>query len=283
MSTNAGELAERLGALWAQWLPAAKPLHEALRSRIESLASSSASSVAPALTRLASLGGALATTLLFVVLVPIALFFLLKEGRDFRDRLVTLLPRPYQASCAGLIAVIGDRLGGHLRGQGLVCAVHAVFHAVGRSLVGLDFGILIGVLTGIGALVPIIGNTVMLAVALLVAVVQFEGVLPVCLVLALYGSAQAIETLVLVPLLVGKQIAVHPSLMILAVIMGGRLFGRVGALSGQPRRAVPARHPLDGPGLHPGRRARRLDHSRRTRRRRSSWTSASGSGSTSRR
>ncbi len=238
VSANAGEVADRLGALWAQWLPAAKPLHEALRSRIESLASSSAGGVAPALEGLASLGGAVATTLLFVVLVPVALFFFLKDGRRFRDRAVAVLPQRYQGSCAGLIAAIGDGLGGYLRGQGLVCAAQAVFHAVGLSLIGLDFGILIGVLTGIGALVPIIGNTVMLAVALLVAAVQFDGLLPILAVLALYGTAQVIETLVLVPLLVGTQIAVHPLLMIIAVIMGGRLFGLVGALLALPGTTV---------------------------------------------
>ena len=238
VSANAGEVADRLGALWAQWLPAAKPLHEALRSRIESLASSSAGGVAPALEGLASLGGAVATTLLFVVLVPIVLFFFLKEGRRFRDRAVALLPRPYQGSCGELFAAIGDGLGGYLRGQGLVCTAQALFHAIGLSLIGLDFGILIGVLTGLGALVPIIGNTVMLAVALLVAAVQFDGLLPILAVLSLYGTAQVIETLVLVPLLVGKQIAVHPLLMILAVIMGGRLFGLVGALLALPGTTV---------------------------------------------
>lgn len=238
VATNAGDIADRLGALWARWLPAAEPLHEALRSRIESLASSSAGAVAPALEGLASLGGAVATTLLFVVLVPVALFFFLKDGRRLRDRAVALLPRPYQGSGAELLAAIGDGLGGYLRGQGLVCAAQALFHAIGLSLIGLDFGILIGVLTGLGALVPIVANAVMLAVALLVAAVQFDSLLPVLAVLALYGTAQVLETLVLVPALVGTQIAVHPLLMILAVIMGGRLFGLVGALLALPGTTV---------------------------------------------
>jgi len=237
LATNATQLADRLGALWARLLPAAEPLRETLRSQLESLASDSGGGAA-ALQRLASFGGALATSLLFVVMVPIALFFFLKDGRGFRGSLVALVPRRYQGACDELLTSIGDGLGGYLRGQALVCAAQAAFHVIGLTLIGLDFGVLIGVLTGLSAVVPIIGNAVMLTVALLVAAVQFDSVLPVLAVLALYAAAQVLETLALVPLLVGKQIAVHPLLMIIAVIMGGRLFGLVGALLALPGTTV---------------------------------------------
>jgi predicted PurR-regulated permease PerM len=74
----------------------------------------------------------------------------------------------------------------------------------------------------------------MLTVALLVAAVQFEALLSVLAVLGLYGAAQLIETVFLVPLLIGRRIALHPLLMIVAVIVGGRLFGLVGALLALP-------------------------------------------------
>lgn len=238
ITANAGEIADRLGAIWARWLPTAQPLNEAVRSRLEDLASSSLGGVAPALEGLASVGGMVATAFLFTFLVPIALFFFLKEGRRFRAGLEALLPRPYQGAAADLVRAIGDGLGRYLRGQGLVCAAQATFHAVGLSLIGLDFSLLIGVLTGIGALVPIIGNAVMLAVALLVAAVQFDTLMPMLLVLGLYAAAQMLETLLLVPWLIGRQIAVHPLLMILAVIMGGRMFGLPGALLALPGTTV---------------------------------------------
>ena len=238
ITTNAGEIADRLAALWSRWLPAAQPLNEAVRSQVEELASASLGRVAPALEGLASVGGLVVTTFLFVVLVPIALFFFLKEGRRFRRGVEILLPRRYQAAAGELIHAIGDGLGRYLRGQGLVCAAQATFHAVGLALIGLDFSLLIGVLTGVAALVPIIGNAVMLAVALLVAAVQFDTLVAMLLVLGLYAAAQMLETLVLVPFLVGRQIAVHPLLMILAVIMGGRMFGLAGALLALPGTTV---------------------------------------------
>jgi predicted PurR-regulated permease PerM len=162
----------------------------------------------------------------------------LKEGRAFRDRVVEMLPRPYQEGARDLLDDIGDGLGGYLRGQGLVCATQAAFHATGLVLIGLEFGLLIGVMTGIAAVIPIIGNAVMLTVALVVAVVQFDNTLWVLAVLGLYGAAQVVETLFLVPLLVGQRIALHPLLMIVAVILGGRLFGLPGALLALPGTTV---------------------------------------------
>jgi predicted PurR-regulated permease PerM len=237
LASNLDALADRLGVLWARWLPEAEPLHETLRKQAEGLASS-LTGVGPALEGLASVGGILVTTVFFIVLVPVVLFFFLKEGRSFRDGLVRMLPRPYHGRARELFNAIGDGLGGYLRGQGLVCATQAAFHATGLVLLGLDFGLLIGLMTGVAAIVPIIGNAVMLTVALLVAVIQFESVFWVLGVLALYGAAQVLETLFLVPLLIGHRIALHPLLMIVAVILGGRLFGLPGALLALPGTTV---------------------------------------------
>ncbi|MFP4127212.1 MAG: AI-2E family transporter [Alphaproteobacteria bacterium] len=237
LTDSADELVDRLAGIWARWLPGGQSLREALRTRAEELAPS-ADNLAPALEQLVSVGGAVATAILFVLLVPVALFFLLREGRGFRDGLIALLPRPYHAPARELVIDIGAGLGDYMRGQALVCTAQAIYHATGLMLIGLDFGLVIGVLTGIGAIVPIIGNAALFIVAIAVALVQFDGWLGPFGVLALYGSAQMLETLLLVPLLIGRQIAVHPLLMIVAAILGGRLFGFVGALLALPGTTV---------------------------------------------
>lgn len=186
----------------------------------------------------ASIGGGVATGLMFALLVPIALFFFLYCGETFAARAIDLLPKPYQTDAHELLERMGRSLQGYLQGQGIVCVAQGTIHAVGLTLIGLQFGWLIGLLTGLSALVPVIGNTIMLSVALLVAVVQFDSLLLILAVPALYAVAQLLETLFLVPVLVGQQIEVHPLAMIVAVLLGGQLFGLVGALLALPGTAV---------------------------------------------
>lgn len=234
---NVQSLLDRVGELWGHWLPGLAPLDQTLEEKAGELAPS-VDSLGPALLGLVNVGGAVASTLLLVFIVPVALFFFLKEGRSFRELLVRLLPRRYQADGRDLSLAIANGLGNYIRGQALVCAWQSTFHAVGLTLIGLQFGIVIGLLTGLSALIPIIGNAVMLGTALLVAIVQFDELWPVLAVVAVFGVAQLLETLFLVPVLVGTQIRVHPLLMITAVLLGGRLFGFSGALLALPATTV---------------------------------------------
>ncbi len=234
---NARNLLDRASEIWGHWLPGLQPLDEALVDQVRELAPS-VEAMAPALGSVMNVGGFLVSWIFFVCLVPVVLFFFLREGRVFRENAAALVPRRYQDPARNLALTVGDGLGNYLRGQALVCSVQAVFHATGLMLLGLQFGFIIGLLTGASAVIPIIGNAVMLSVALLVAVAQFESAGPLFVILAIYGTAQLIETLFLVPVLVGRQIAVHPLVMITAVLLGGRLFGFTGALLALPGTTV---------------------------------------------
>lgn len=234
---NLRALSTNVSELWGRWLPGLAPLDQLIEAKAGELAPS-VESVAPALLGLVNVGGAVMSVLLLVLIVPVALYFFLKEGRSFRESLVALVPRRYQAAARDLSLTVADGLGYYIRGQALVCAWQAAFHAVGLTLIGLQFGVLIGLLTGLSALVPIVGNAVMFGTALIVAVAQFDGIWPVLAVVAIYGAAQLLETLFLVPVLVGSQIKVHPLLMLTAVLLGGRLFGFVGALLALPGTTV---------------------------------------------
>ncbi len=226
-----------LDDIWGSWLPAMRPLSETLEERLAEF-TPSLEALTPALLSVVNTGGLVVFLVLLAFLVPMALFFFLKEGRAFREAAVNLVPCRWQAEARDLLLTVGDGLGGYLRGQGLVCAWQAVFHAVLLAAIGLQFGVLIGILTGLAAIIPVIGNLTMFAVAMLVALTQFETWLPIVLVVLVFGAANVLDTLFLVPFFIGSRIAMHPLLMIVAVLLGGQLFGLVGALLALPGTTV---------------------------------------------
>jgi predicted PurR-regulated permease PerM len=179
-------------------------------------------------------GLAVLDVLLLVLLTPFVTFYQLRDWDRVRLRINELLPRRHAPTIRRLAGEINTVIAGFVRGQGLVCLWQAVFHAVGLWLIGLRFGLIIGVLTGVLALIPVIGNVAMFVVAVAVALFQFEEWWRVGAVVLLYGAAQILEQNVLYPRLVGGRVSLHPVWVIFALLAGGHLFGFVGALLSVP-------------------------------------------------
>ena len=187
-----------------------------------------------AASRVIGFGSAALDSVVLAILFPVTLFFLLFQGRELAARTISLAPADMRDDFAAYLGELRQALFGYMQGQGLVCLSQAIWHATGFVLLGLDFAILLGVLVGFSALVPVIGNLVMLVVTLLLASVQFDGWWQLLAILALFGAAQLLETFVLSPWLVGDRISVHPLLVILSVLVGGKIGGFAGALLALP-------------------------------------------------
>jgi predicted PurR-regulated permease PerM len=126
----------------------------------------------------------------------------------------------------------------YLRGQVTVMAILAAFYAAALWLAGLQFAVPIGVLTGLLIFVPYLGFGIGLALAMVVALLQFSAWQGVFGVLAVYGIGQLIESLVLTPWLVGERIGLHPLAVIFALLAFGQLFGFTGVLLALPASAA---------------------------------------------
>jgi predicted PurR-regulated permease PerM len=114
-----------------------------------------------------------------------------------------------------------------------------IFYAAGLWLVGLQLGILIGLLSGLAAIVPYLGFIVGIAAASLAVLFQFgDWLVPLLLVWLVYGAGQVLESVAFTPLFVGDRIGLHPVAVIFAVLAGGQLFGFVGVLLALPIAAV---------------------------------------------
>ncbi len=186
-------------------------------------------------TVLWSRGAALINVLSLVLITPLVVFYLLVDWHPMLERVRSWLPRDHAATVENLAGEINDSVAAFIRGQGAICLCLGVFYAVGLTLVGLDYGALVGLATGALAFVPMVGWFVGTAVAIGIALIEFAPKLtPVLTVLGVMVAGMAFDTAVLSPRLVGQKVGLHPVWLIFALFAFSYLFGIVGTLVAVP-------------------------------------------------
>lgn len=175
-----------------------------------------------------------------LVLMLVATFFYLKDGTRFGRALQRLLPTAARAHVAEMARRAWGTLGGYLRGLLLVALFDAVLIGAGLLLLGVPLALPLAVLVLFGGFFPVIGAVVTGGVAVLVAFAA-GGVGTALAVLALVVGVQQLESNVLQPFVVGRVIALHPFVVLLAITGGGVAFGVLGAFLAVPAAASVAR------------------------------------------
>lgn len=184
-------------------------------------------------------GGLLVLTVVVnAMLVPVVMFYLLRDGRGILGRLDDLVPRRWLPAVRSMGREIDHVLAEFLRGQVLVMLSLAVYYGVALSLAGLQFALPIGVLTGLLVFIPYVGFGLGFVLGVLAALLQWHGATPFLLVVGVYIVGQLLENYVLVPYLVGDRIGLHPLAVIFALLAFGQLFGFAGVLLALPASAA---------------------------------------------
>ncbi len=172
------------------------------------------------------------------VLVPVLAFFFLRDWDALVERIAALVPPRHLPTVSRLARESDAVLGGFLRGQFLVMVILGIGYAVGLQIVGLDLGILIGLIAGLLTFVPYVGPASLLVLGGIASLVQFGDWQHLVGVLVVFGVGQVIESYWLTPKLVGDRIGLHPMAVIFSVLAGGQLFGFLGMLLALPVAAV---------------------------------------------
>jgi predicted PurR-regulated permease PerM len=186
-------------------------------------------------------GLALFNLLSLLIITPVVAFYLLRDFDHLVAALDAWLPRQYAATVRALLADIDDVMAGFIRGQGTVCLILASFYAVSLTLAGLEFGLIIGLFSGLVSFVPFVGALLGLVLSMLTALTQF---LPdgdyghIAIVAGVFVVGQVMEGYVLTPRLLGDRIGLHPVWVMFALLAGGALFGFVGILIAVPAAAA---------------------------------------------
>ena len=242
-------LLDKYGGPWRERLGLGEGLSsEQIQKSVGDLVAQGGQWFLNALRSLASGGAAIFSFLSFLVVTPVVAFYMLL---DWDKMLVTIdrwLPRDHRDGLRQIAGEINHALAGFLRGQSLVCLFLGLWYGVGLSLIGLDFGFLIGVLGGLLSFIPYIGSLTALVLSLGVAIVQgWPNWHLFFFALGVVGTGQFLEGNVLSPKLVGESVGLHPVWLMFALVAFGELFGFTGLLIAVPMSAamgVLARHLL---------------------------------------
>lgn len=172
-------------------------------------------------------------------IVFVVLFYLLRDWpvlmNKAKDRLSV---SRFGQTLIKVVADCDDILTVFFRGQLSVMAALGLIYAVGLSLVGVNYGILLGFMSGLLSIVPYLGGVVGLTLSLLIGYLQFHDWSSLMLILGVFGIGQALESMVLTPYLIGDKLGLHPVAVIFAIMAGGELFGFFGVLLALPVAAV---------------------------------------------
>jgi predicted PurR-regulated permease PerM len=184
-------------------------------------------------------GLALLNILSLFVITPVVAFYLLLDWDRMVDRVDSWIPRDYVEVVRQIARDMNTTIAGFVRGQGSLCVILGLYYGIGLSMVGLNFGLLIGLFAGMISFIPYVGSLVGLVLALGVALVQFwPDYVWILVVLAVFFSGQFLEGNILQPKLVGKSVGLHPVWLMFALLAFGALFGFVGLLVAVPAAAA---------------------------------------------
>ena len=185
------------------------------------------------------LGGSVALAIVGnAVLIPVALFFLLKDWGRFVAMVIELVPPKLRPAFDNFLNEADSVLGQYLRGQLLVMGVLAIYFSVALALFGFDLAVPVGVFTGLAFFIPYLGFGLGMLLALLAGILQFGSLYGVLVVAGVYGAGQLVESFYLTPRLVGERIGLHPLAVIFALLAFGQVFGFLGVLIALPASAV---------------------------------------------
>ncbi len=226
------------------------PVFEAMQARIsagefDQLRDSVGQYVGSAMSWVAALiggvwrgGMAILDLISLLVITPIVAFYLLRDWDRMTAKIDDLLPRPYAETIRGLMGEVDESLASFIRGQGMVCGILGIFYALGLTVVGLNFGLLVGLGAGLVSFIPYVGSISGFVVATGIAVFQFDSPTMWLVVAGVFVFGQAIEGNFLTPKLVGDSVGLHPVWVMFALLAGGSLFGFTGLMLAVPVAAV---------------------------------------------
>ena len=166
------------------------------------------------------------------MLTPIITFYLLRDWDDLMEFIHQLMPHRVRDRVLRLAKQSDSMLSAFIRGQLLVMTALGALYGAGLSLIGLQFGLLVGVVAGLLSFIPYLGTTVGVLIAAVLYMVEYQDWGGLWKVGLEFAIGQALEGYFLTAWLVGDKIGLHPVEVIFAVLAGGKLHGFVGVFVG---------------------------------------------------
>ena len=172
-------------------------------------------------------GGIITFVMGFVLFV-----YLLIDEKGFKYSIVSIFPLEHRERLIEVIKKVAHKVGNWFRGQIILASCVAVIYFIGLTIIGVPFAVMLAVLSGVMDFIPVLGPTIAGAIAAFIALT--DSPIKALIVIALYIAVQQLENTFLVPKIMQKAVGLSPIIIIIALLIGAKLMGIVGALLAVP-------------------------------------------------
>ena len=169
-----------------------------------------------------------------LILIPVIVFFFLKDGRRIKKVLITYVPNKYFETFLTLFHEIGRQISGYIRGQLTDSLFVGVLAIIGLYSFGINYAILIGAVVGIANIVPYIGPLLGLTFGGLLVLIDTGSTVDVVKVVGVLAFVKALDDTAISPLIVSRSVHIHPLMVIILISLGGAVHGIWGMLLAVP-------------------------------------------------
>lgn len=214
-----------------------RDLPEPVRQSVDAWAAGLVGMVSAGLQKGLRAGLANIKMLVELILVPIIAFYILSDGRSIRQQVLFFVPRRYLAWTDHALARSDDAFQRFIRGQVILCLIAFAVVTIGLRAINLDFYLLLGVIAGLTRAIPIIGP-LFGAIPILVVVLLTKDFAFTVWVLLAFTVMHLLESKLLMPAVLGRELKLHPVLIIVALLVGAQVSGLLGMFLAAPVLAV---------------------------------------------
>lgn len=172
------------------------------------------------------------------IMLPVFTFYFLLDYKRINHGFYDLLPPQWRIVVKDWLGEIDGVLGSFIRGQFTIACILALIYSVGLSILQVPMGAVIGIIAGMANMVPYMSIVIGLIPALLFALIENADVMQLLWVMILFVGGQMFEGLYLSPRIMSGEVGLHPVAVIVAIIVGGTLFGLAGVILAVPVTAV---------------------------------------------
>jgi predicted PurR-regulated permease PerM len=174
-----------------------------------------------------------------IVLIPVLAFYFLTDSRNIKHEFVALVPRRWWRDTLWLLRQANLILENYVIGQIILCLIAGLVVGIGLALLGVKYVLVLAVLAGITRAIPIIGPILGGIPIVLLVVLQFPNNLMVAVhVLLFFSALHFIESKLILPILIGERVKLHPVTVILVLLAGAQFFGLMGMFLAPPVAAI---------------------------------------------
>jgi predicted PurR-regulated permease PerM len=175
-----------------------------------------------------------ASVIVSIILIPFIVFFLMKDGRRFKKEFISIMPNKYFEFSLFLLHKIDIQVGNYLRGQVLDATIVGILAICAMWLLGVKYFFMIGIFAGIANLIPYFGPLTGAIIAVIVSILQTGGFHLALYVIGAFLVIKLIDDAIILPVVMSKSVHVSPLTVLLAIMIGGKLFGILGMVLSVP-------------------------------------------------